>query len=345
MLRIVLIPILSILSNLHTSSSLTAEVSTSCAPRVWQPLNVEYFTCEIRHQKISSENVIISSARNTSVKGFLISNVKLVEFIPKNVVLNYPNLEVFRVLNCSIGFIEETIFAELPNLTYLDLAGNNIKIIERNVFKNQRKLEILDLAENQIEFISSQLFSSLVSLKTLELYKNKIEWISDDHFVGLVNLESINLNSNDIKMLYWEAFSELSNLNNIYINYNNIEEVRFNSNNQNSNTTNEKLEKINLYGNKIVSMDLEIFMGKKMLKYLDLRNNTCVNRSYTDMEVPEIIKDLESHFSSDKCVQAKYHHLNSYEEGLSASSNAIIINKKIIPVSTILVAICKFILS
>lgn len=278
------------------TATITVDVSTSCKQANWKYFGRTHLTCGIVKPKIDSQSVYINSPHDTKVLGFLVSNEKYVKFVPMNVAEKYPNLIAFEIYNSSLTSISRQTLSKLHSLLYFNVGGNQITMIESQAFQYQTRLELLDLARNQIEHVHSQLFNPLKSLKKLFLHDNEIQWISEDHFLGLNNLEFMNIANNEIKSLNWELFSGLSNIKNMSFSFNNIETVTFHAI-----IKTKMVERIWLKGNKITHLDYRMFTQMRNLKFLDLSNNTCINKSYLNTNFDEMMKDLESDLLFDRC--------------------------------------------
>lgn len=286
-----------VITTLFSTAFATMKLSTSCSESRWPYFDANLLTCRVNMRKIITQFSIISSPNNMSVTAISIKNEKDIEFIPVNIDEKYPNLIAFQARNCSIGSLNEHIFNNLSDLKLINLAHNKIITVGNNIFDDQNMLEYLELGCNLIEFISSDAFHSLENLKQLFLNDNQIQWLGEELLLGKNNLEHITLKSNQIKMLNWDGLSSLQNLKNVSFSFNLIEEIRYSAI-----IKNENVERIWLKGNKIRYLDYHIFEGMKNLKQLDLKDNICINRSYFNVKLDYIVKDLKAKFIVENCV-------------------------------------------
>lgn len=206
----------------------------------------------------------ILTSINVNVRGLVIKHNKFIEYLPEKVNENFQNVIAYDAWNCSV------------------------KSISTENFRNMRKLEGLYLPYNQIEFIDERVFDDLVSLKILRLDYNKIYYVAKIAFKNLKNLNELHLQFNELKSFYFdlELNTELSKLS---ISDNNISILV-----ENHFDNNKKLEFMWLNNNKILYINSILFDGLNNLKYVDLKNNTCINSHYHTSALVTLKNNIEN---------------------------------------------------
>lgn len=257
----------------------------------WNFLNRSLLTCNIEKQEFTREREFtISSSSDTTIEAVDIKNNKDIRAIPDNLANQFPNLKVFQTFNCSVEVINGKAFKGLRTLKYLNLNQNKIDTIKSDAFDDQSKLERLELSRNNIETLSSRLFSLLDNLKFLYLNHNKIEILHPKTFYALRYLVELHLDNNAIRTLPAESiFQTLFTMKYIALSHNNLEAI-----NDNLFSNNKKLEYVWLTDNKIKSMSAHILDDKENLKYIDVRNNECLNKHYWTAAFDSFKQDLAS---------------------------------------------------
>lgn len=140
------------------------------------------------NQNIDSEDFVLESPTNTSIKHFYVIGRQL-KFKPK------------FISNRRVKYLPKSIGELFPNLEEFCASFCGLTIVRDFYFKNMRSLERLLLGFNQITTIEAKAFDDLVSLYDLDLHGNLIETLDEKLFIKMVNLAIINLNSNSIKFL------------------------------------------------------------------------------------------------------------------------------------------------
>lgn len=206
-------------------------------------------TCVIADQTIDAKEFKIAEQTNGGdVKGLIMSNSKLMKYLPENTAETFPNLQEFAAQNSSLVLLSKKNFEGLRHLKTLNLANNNIKFIESDTFDDLKDLEELDLSGNSLENIDEEIFAKLKSLKVLRLGENKLHFVHPKLFRNLRSLQNVSISSNQISMLDGSLFK-----------------------------TNQKLNNVWLQNNKIKSLSPNIFDKTKTLEYVDLRDNKCID--------------------------------------------------------------------
>ncbi|KAI7750731.1 hypothetical protein M8C21_013033, partial [Ambrosia artemisiifolia] len=187
--------------------------------------------------------------------------------------------------NGMIGQIPSS-FSNLTQLTLLDLSHNNVSGSIPSYIGNMTQLTLLDLSYNKFtgSLPSLESFSNLtyLSLSNNNFDRWKLpDWFGKLNKITYLNLENVNL--------YGEipsSFFNLTQAESLYLSRNQLEgELPFSLRNL------QHLEELYLDGNNM-TVDFDIFLSLKKLKYLDLyRNNITlsVKDSHTNETQPQFI--------------------------------------------------------
>lgn len=98
--------------------------------------------------EINSNDFLITSPRDETVKGFYAANNKNLRSLPKNLGV-FPNLIVLDAEACSITKISKESFEGLSKLILLLLRGNQIEEIEGDTFEHIPAVQLITLGENR----------------------------------------------------------------------------------------------------------------------------------------------------------------------------------------------------
>lgn len=162
--------------------------------------------------------VDISSASDSQVNWFDISDNKNVKYLPRNVFRKFPNTEIYTAFDSGLVEINRNNFYGAEKLHGLWLDHNKIASIESESFSEMSSLEWLYLGFNQLTTIDANLFDNLVALNSLSLEKNKLTSLSPHAFYSLGKLEWIHLNRNPVSSsINDEYFTNNTKLTNKYI--------------------------------------------------------------------------------------------------------------------------------
>ena len=150
---------------------------------------------------------------NKNVTGFTIENSDQVKFLPVNISEIFPNLLVFKVINCSVKSVKSEHFAKMQALKILNLNGNEIETVASDSFKDLGNLTTLVLSRNQIKSVNPKWFKSTSVLEVVYLDFNKIASIEENSFSHLKHLTRLHLEHNQIKLFSSKAFDHMVRLN------------------------------------------------------------------------------------------------------------------------------------
>ena len=143
---------------------------------------------------------------------------------------------------------------DLENLTTLDVSHNKLQALPPKVFHSGvGKLEILDLAENELSTLPASFLCCNLSIRSLKLEGNRLQRLHFGDFRGLSCLEELNLQQNQLTDLDADVFDDYD--------YRNLK---------------RSLLKLNLGGNRLVTLPNDLFKGFRKLRNLQLQSNQLV---------------------------------------------------------------------
>lgn len=145
--------------------------------------------------------------------------------IPHLLFDSFPDLEILRIINCSMEIFEKPQFEGASYLMGLDLGHNKIKEIPRNIFLGADNLRTLSLEFNEITSIHNQSFLALKELESLSLEGNRLEFVMNSMFAPLRKLEIINLAKNKLSILPTGVFNRNFQLSQVNVGYNLLKSV------------------------------------------------------------------------------------------------------------------------
>lgn len=158
----------------------------------------EVNTCTV-NQTIDSEESIVGSELDATVKIFSVLFELKVVYLPKHIGVKFPNLEEFYLYNADVAKIRDFYFKDMNKLRFMLLSGNKIVTIEAGAFNDLVSMEEMHLSYNQIRTLDERLFLTMLNLRKLYLNNNKIKFLSPtmfNHLLDRDNFEKINLEGN-----------------------------------------------------------------------------------------------------------------------------------------------------
>jgi Leucine-rich repeat (LRR) protein len=121
-----------------------------------------------------------------------------IDFIPKEILEEFPNLNGFLFIYCNLPVFKNDLFpAEFVVLEYLNLGDNQIVSIEPLAFQNLKNLKWLSLYENKIESLPFNLFQNNPKLFYLDFRGNQINSISPNLLKNLNQLKLVDFDDNE----------------------------------------------------------------------------------------------------------------------------------------------------
>ena len=225
------------------------------------------------------------SQTNSIVEYMLSSNLVEVDF-SHNVLGNLPfaylknvaflKLEKLVVIGNRLKALGEYELSGLPSLRYLSLRSNLIENVDEKSFLNLNNLKFLDISVNFLQTIPDNLFESQQSsLETLLMSHNYLETVPRRAFRHLASLKHLNLNCNRIRAIQNYSFGYMSSLVEVSMAANSIESIEPEafSIDQSSLLGPGLIEKLDLSGNKIATLNQTVFFYLTNLRHLILSNN------------------------------------------------------------------------
>jgi Leucine-rich repeat (LRR) protein len=138
------------------------------------------------------------SAQKSEIKTFYIRYSAQVDFIPLDILSEFPNLNGLMLEGCDLPIVKSGLFKEeLQKIEYLDLAVNKIESIEPEAFEFLIKLKWIRLSSNNLQSLPYRLFENNPDLFYINFnYDNKINSIHPSAFDGLQKLKLIDFTNN-----------------------------------------------------------------------------------------------------------------------------------------------------
>lgn len=130
------------------------------------------------NQTIDSEESVLGSDLDMTVRKFHMSDNREIEFLPKNIGEKFPKLIEFRTEGCGLTVLRGYYFEGMGNLEFLNLDRNKISTIEVDAFLDLIRVKLLNLNDNSIEVIGEKRFVTMVNLQEIFLNNNKIKFLS-----------------------------------------------------------------------------------------------------------------------------------------------------------------------
>jgi hypothetical protein len=138
-----------------------------------------------------------SATEKYELKNFQISRSSQVDFIPLDILTEFPNLNGLSISSSKLPTVKSGLFKiELQKIEYLFLYSNQIVSIEANAFEYLSKLKWIRLESNKLESLSYKLFKNNPDLIYINLKQNKINSIHSNFFDGLQKLKLVQFDGN-----------------------------------------------------------------------------------------------------------------------------------------------------
>ncbi|KAG5678516.1 hypothetical protein PVAND_008183 [Polypedilum vanderplanki] len=189
-----------------------------------------------------------------------------------------PNLEIIIIAENEINAINDRSFETLTNLKHFNLSYNNLPHISGAFGGCEKtKLTELDLSYNVIQVLYANCFQDLPLLTFLDISNNRITDINDRVFFKQTLLQTLNLSKNRIATITVKSFENLLQLRTMDISYNKLK--TFNYDLFGNKFTGNRLRKLNLNNNELVSLDNSLFAVLRNLVSLNLSSNKFKNIS------------------------------------------------------------------
>jgi hypothetical protein len=206
----------------------------------------------------------------TDISEFWISGDNIT-LLMKDSFVSLTELRILGVWWCGLRTIEVGAFNGLNKLTYLAISNTEISKIITGTFENLSNLEYLFLHDNNLQHLDSDVFRGLVNLKKVRLDENKLKYLHPDTFLGLPNIKKIDLSNNpglqirvpnNRSLFVSHSLSQLD-LSYCYISSLSVETF----------TNLSALERLDLTGNNLKTLDINILIALPILSELNLESN------------------------------------------------------------------------
>ncbi|XP_064546794.1 insulin-like growth factor-binding protein complex acid labile subunit [Drosophila montana] len=170
---------------------------------------------DLRRLNLADNSIVELVQRNffmlTRLKYLDLSGNPLQDLQP-DVFRDVPELKVLKCRNCQLKKINPQLYNLLPLLSELDLGRNEFKFLDKDEFRDVKRLTKVLLDGNQLSVAVDQLFRMQKSLNHLDLSYNRLAKVPNDSFLQLTNLTFLDLSYNKLVRLEPQSVRSLSNL-------------------------------------------------------------------------------------------------------------------------------------
>ncbi|XP_030383291.1 insulin-like growth factor-binding protein complex acid labile subunit [Scaptodrosophila lebanonensis] len=170
---------------------------------------------ELRRLSLADNSIVELVQRNF----FMLSRLKYLDLsgnplqdLQPDVFRDVPELKVFKCRNCQLKKINPQLYNLLPLLSELDLGRNEFKFLDKDEFRDVNRLTKVLLDGNQLSVVVDQLFRMQKSLNHLDLSYNRLAKVPNDSFLHLNNLTFLDLSYNKLVRLEPQSVRNLTNL-------------------------------------------------------------------------------------------------------------------------------------
>jgi hypothetical protein len=133
-----------------------------------------------------------SPAKKSETKTLAIFQSPNVDFLPLDIVTEFPNLNGLSINFCNLPILKSGLFKpDFKGIEYLDLLANYVETIEPSAFQYLVKLKWLNLNKNEIQTLTTKLFKNNPDLTFINLKNNQISSVHPNFFDGLSKLNYI----------------------------------------------------------------------------------------------------------------------------------------------------------
>ncbi|TDG40516.1 hypothetical protein AWZ03_013060 [Drosophila navojoa] len=170
---------------------------------------------DLRRLNLADNSIVELVQRNffmlTRLKYLDLSGNPLQDLQP-DVFRDVPELKVLKCRNCQLKKINPQLYNLLPLLSELDLGRNEFKFLDKDEFRDVKRLTKVLLDGNQLSVVVDQLFRMQKSLNHLDLSYNRLAKVPNDSFLQLTNLTFLDLSYNKLVRLEPQSVRSLSSL-------------------------------------------------------------------------------------------------------------------------------------
>ncbi|XP_055837135.1 toll-like receptor Tollo [Episyrphus balteatus] len=209
-----------------------------------------------------------------------------------DVFRDVPELKVLKCRNCQLKKINPHLYDFLPHLSELDFGRNEFKFMDKDEFRDVKRLTKVLLDGNQLSVVVDELFRMQKSLEHLDLSYNRLAKVPNDAFQNLMNLTYLDLSYNKLVRLEPQSVRRLTSLQTLNISGNtqmDLHEIRdtFELIPQLTSLAIadmgilpmgllvpfKQLRYLNISGNHLDNMSLQVIDPCRELEFLDLSRN------------------------------------------------------------------------
>jgi hypothetical protein len=140
-----------------------------------------------------------SSVQKSELSGFYIWFSPQVDFIPLDILTEFPNLNRLMITDSNLPTVKSGLFtAEFQRIELLYLGTNKIELIEPKAFQYLINLKWIALGNNNLKTLPHQIFKNTPDLVLIGLKKNKINSILPNFFDGLKKLKLVSFTEGNL---------------------------------------------------------------------------------------------------------------------------------------------------
>lgn len=219
---------------------------------------------------------------------------------------NLYNLRRLNLSKNSMELFESVTSDEVYNLRHLDLSQNKMSFFP--LLPRRNVLEYLDVSRNQLQSVSDspdkdvdkvQKDFHFTHLRYLDLSFNELKSIPEYFFAKMDSLEVLNVSNNCIGSFSVTDVGFLRKLKVVDLSFNSLQNLTF------ENYALPSLEELFFQGNKLTTLDHQVFRRLPSIRYLHAQKNElqiCASDQYQynpDLDPPSCVS-----FTSVKTLQA-----------------------------------------
>lgn len=243
-------------------------------------------------------------------------------------------LKIFECRRCGLRNINPQMYNLLPHLTTLDLGENDFQYLPYDEFQDLHKLKYLWLDGNHLSVVLEKLFVVQRQLERVSFARNRLAKVTNTAFFNVTTLQELDISFNSLYRLeplifhplaeslqkLWisgnkipvtdikdvlHTIGHIRHVELAYMKFSEIPPDMFN---------NPKLQYLNLAGNNLSTIPIEIFKSLPNLIELDLTRNQFTGfseRIMTKLERIPIIHLQHNPWGCDLCnIVPMLHRLN-----------------------------------
>lgn len=237
----------------------------------------------------------------------------------------FQELQILECRRCGLRNINPQIYNLLPHLTSLDLGENDFHFLPDDEFQDLRKLKYLWLDGNRLSVVLEKTFILQKELQKVSFARNRLAKVTNTAFLNVSSLVELDLSYNKLYRLEPIIFHPISDtLQRLYISGNKIPiadlkgvlqtlgsnirhismadmrfpEIPFDM------FSNQRLQYLNISGNNLTSLPIEVLKTLPNLVELDLSRNNFTgftDRFLTKLERISVLHLDRNRWACDLC--------------------------------------------